>query len=205
MSFSSIKDPVERELIVQDYKRLKEEIREKYENKKSFSTDQALQLAKRYAPIVHSQKQMTDNIVKELRMKNQETYNPVKTEHEDDEDLYSGHLAEEYRRRYSSRDPDIDTEFGINFLQNGVAVIGKTPIIIQGDDIIIGSEEYHGSEGLWQLLTEKSKENFMLDKCSEEDWVNYLNILNKTNVYDRISILVLHDLEAVALGNGKIY
>ena len=171
MSFSSIKDPVKREFIVQDYKRLKDEIREKYENKKSFASDQTLKLEKRYAPIVRSQKEMADNIVKELRLNNGETYNPIKNEHE--EDLYSGHLAEEYRRRWSSRDPDIDTEFGINFLQNGVAVIGETPIIVQGDDIIIGSEEYDGSEGLWQLLTEKNKKNFMLDLCSDEDWENY--------------------------------
>ena len=154
MSFISIKDPVEAERIVQDYKRMKKDISEKYENKKSFSTDQALKLAKRYAPIVKSQKQMTENIVKELKMNNKNEYNEhIKSENEDENDDHnSGSLAEEYRRRYALRDQDIDTEFGIKFLENGQAVIGNTPITIQGDDIVIGGEVYDGSEGLWELL-----------------------------------------------------
>ena len=47
MSFSDIKNPIERERIVQDYKRLKREIREKSEDKKISSNDQAILLAKR--------------------------------------------------------------------------------------------------------------------------------------------------------------
>ena len=189
MSFFDIKDPIERERIVQDYKRLKEEIREKKEKKITDDAKQALMLEKRYAPIVRSQKLMSESIVKELKMKNRETSNKnpiktehIKTEHGDDHDLYSGSLAEEYRNRYRMRDTDIDTEFGINFLENGVAVIGNTPVIIQGDDIIIGDEIYRGNEALWQLLTEKNEENFMQESYSEKDWENYYNILKKTNV-----------------------
>ena len=183
MSFIEIEDPVERERIVQDYKRLKREIREKYENKKSFSTDQALNLAKRYAPIVKSQKKMTEDIVKELKMSNQREHNEhIKSEDEDENDDHnSGSLAEEYRRRYALRDQDIDTEFGIKFLENGQAVIGNTPITIQGDDIVIGGEVYDGTEGLWGLLTEKRKENLMQVPYSEDDWANYFGILKKTN------------------------
>ena len=193
MSFSDIKDPIERERIVQDYKRLKREIREKSEDKKISSNDQAVLLAKRYAPIVRSQKKMTEDIVKELKKNNQdegvEDVN-IKSENagwrgnvkSEDQDLYSGSLAEEYLRRYRTRDPDIDTEFGLNFLRNGIAVIGKTPVIIQGDDIIIGDEVYSGSEAVWELLTEKKKENFVHQPYSEADMKTYYDILKKTNV-----------------------
>ena len=89
--------------------------------------------------------------------------------------------AEEYRRQYHMRDSTIDTEFGIKFTDNGQPYIGKTPITIQGNDIIIGREVYHGTEGLWELLTEKIEENFM-HQYNDDDMENYYHILNDTNV-----------------------
>ena len=190
MSFFDIKDSVERDRIVQDYKKLKQEIRESNENKKRAATELALNLEKRYAPIVRSQKLMSDDIVKELRMQNQDMPEQVKTENEEYDivkpsklklELDTGHLAEEYRRRYSIQDKDIDTEFGINFLENGDAYIGQTPITIQGDDIVIMGKVYHGTKGLWELLGEKREENFT-HEYNEDDKRNYMHILDDTNV-----------------------
>ena len=139
-------------------------------------------VAKRYAPIIRSQKQMTEDIVKELKKNNQEEENQknIKSENVDKNDI--GSLAEDYRRRYNLRDPDIDTEFGINFLENGQAVIGNTPITIQDDDIIIGGDVYRGTEAVWELLTEKKGENLFHSPYSEEDMGDYYEILKRTNV-----------------------
>ena len=193
MSFFDIKDSVERDRIVQDYKKLKQEIRESNENKKRAATELALNLEKRYAPIVRSQKLMSDDIVKELRMQNQDMPEQVKTENEEYDivkpsklklELDTGHLAEEYRRRFSIQDKDIDTEFGINFHENGDAYIGHTPITIQGDDIVIKGKVYHGTKGLWELLGEKREENFTHEykEYDEEDRRNYMDILDDTDV-----------------------
>ena len=187
MSFWDIKDPVKRDEIVQDYQRLKRKIREKSENQKASITDQSLFLAKRYAPIVQSQKKMAEEIVKELKKNNQYEDEDVKSEDEN-EDIKSedeegdGSFAEEYRKRYRMRDPDIDTEFGVKFLGDGQAVIGKTPITIDGDDIIIGDEVFPGNESVWELLTEKKKENLVHKPHSKEDLQIYYEILKKTNV-----------------------
>ena len=191
MSFWDIKDPVKRDEIVQDYQRLKRKIREKSENQKASITDQSLFLAKRYAPIVQSQKKMAEDIVKELRKNIQDEDEEVNVKSEDEnEDIKSedeeggehGSFAEEYRRRYRMRDPDIDTEFGIKFLKDGQAVIGNTPITIEGDDIIIGGDVYPGNEAVWELLTEKKKENLVHMPYDGEDMRIYYEILKKTNV-----------------------
>ena len=43
-----------------------------------------------------------------------------------------GPLAEDYRQRYVLRDPDIDIQFGINFLRDGKTIICNTPMTITG-------------------------------------------------------------------------
>ena len=206
MSFFSITDPVEREKVVKEYAALVKDLQQKAEDQKSDAVYSTLALEKRYAPIVQSQKQMSDQIVKELQKQRSETkYDdlvpvkteskdlvPVKTESEDlvpvkteskkrksEESDNFGHLAEDYRQRYSLRDPDIDTQFGINFLSNGQTMIGNTPITIDGDDIIIARNVYQGTEGLWTLLTEKNKEQ-LENRYDTNDIQQYMEILKDT-------------------------
>ena len=208
MSFFSITDPVEREKVVKEYAELVKYLHQKAEDQRSDTIHSTLALEKRYAPIVQSQKQMSDQIVKELQKQKQrsetkyddlvpvktESNNlvPVKAESENLEPVKKeskerkleetdnfGHMAEEYRQRYSLRDPDIDTQFGINFLSNGKTVIGNTPITIDGDDIIIAGNVYEGTEGLWTLLTEKNKEQ-LENRYDKNDIQQYMEILKDT-------------------------
>ena len=196
MSFFSITDPVEREKVVKEYAALVKDLQQKAEDQKSDAVYSTLALEKRYAPIVQSQKQMSDQIVKELQKQRSETkYDdlvPVKTESKNlvpvkteskkrksEESDNFGHLAEDYRQRYSLRDPDIDTQFGINFLSNGQTMIGNTPITIDGDDIIIARNVYQGTEGLWTLLTEKNKEQ-LENRYDTNDIQQYMEILKDT-------------------------
>ena len=208
MSFFSITDPVEREKVVKEYAELVKYLHQKAEDQRSDTIHSTLALEKRYAPIVQSQKQMSDQIVKELQKQKQrsetkyddlvpvktESNNlvPVKAESENLEPVKKeskerkleetdnfGHMAEEYRQRYSLRDPDIDTQFGINFLSNGQTMIGNTPITIDGDDIIIAGNVYEGTEGLWTLLTEKNKEQ-LENRYYKDDIQQYMGILKDT-------------------------
>ena len=73
MSFFSITDPVEREKVVKEYAALVKDLQQKAEDQKSDAVYSALALEKRYAPIVQSQKQMSDQIVKELQKQRPDT------------------------------------------------------------------------------------------------------------------------------------
>ena len=55
-----------------------------------------------------------------------------------------------------SWDPDVDTSFGIHFV-NKEPYIANTPVKLEGDDIIIYNEVYNGTPGLWSLITEKKE------------------------------------------------
>ena len=177
MSFFSIKDPFERDRIVQDYRKTLNDIRKRSEEQHEFGQVRRRVLEETFHPIVRSQAKMTEQIIKSLREKrdsdSSEEELPKKRREED-----FGPLAEEYWNRYAMRDPTIDTSFGIN-VENGQPVIGNTPIKIKNDDIIIYNNIYPGTEGLWELLTEK-KVN--LQDFDQNDIQEYMGILGDTNV-----------------------
>ena len=52
MSFFSIKDPIERERIVEDYQRIKQEIKERNENRKMFGQNRNRTLQETFNPVV---------------------------------------------------------------------------------------------------------------------------------------------------------
>ena len=122
MSFFDIADPQERERIFNEYIEMRRQFRENDEDNRSELKQNALALEKRYAPIVKSQKKMSEDIVKELRNQRESTdYSPVKKEQTEqsfssvkeesrnnkvEENL--GNLAEDYKNRYALHDPDID-------------------------------------------------------------------------------------------------
>ena len=182
MSFFSISDPVERERVVEDYKRMRREIRERDEDRKMSGQNRNRMLQETFHPVVQAQTDMTEKIVKSLKeinpIKQEKILIPSKKRRLDDDEF--GPVANAYRNRWMSRDGDIDTSFGINF-HDGEPYIATTPIKIEGDDIIIYDEVYHGTPGLWRLITEKSKEKIE-GGYDEHDLTEYEGILRQTNV-----------------------
>ena len=184
MSFFSIADPVERERVVEDYKRMKREIQEREEERKISGQNRNRMLHETFQPVVKAQTDMTEKIVKSLK-----EINPIKQEKKfisskkrrlsSDNDEF-GPLANAYRNKYMNRVDDIDTSFGINF-HDGEPYIGSTPIKIENDDIIIYNEAYQGTPGLWALITEKSKTKIE-GKYNADDLADYEEILRQTNI-----------------------
>ena len=184
MSFFSISDPEEREKVVQDYKRIMREIRERGEKRKMTGQNRNRMLQETFHPVVKAQRDMTEKIVKSLK-----EINPIKQEKipiqskkrrlTSDNDEF-GPLANAYRNRWMSRDNDIDTSFGINFY-DGEPYIASTPIKIENDDIIIYNEVYESTPGLWTLITEKKKATIE-GKYNLDDLAEYEGILRQTNV-----------------------
>ncbi|XP_039294614.1 uncharacterized protein LOC111063867 [Nilaparvata lugens] len=80
-------------------------------------------------------------------------------------------------------------EFGIHFDNESKGYkIGKVPMAIQTDDILVKYEEhevlYRGTVGLWRLLSQDMSyfnEEFYFN---DEDWVVYMEILMRTNPAD---------------------
>ena len=184
MSFNDISDPLERERVVQDYEKLKREIRERQERERMSGQNRYRTLQKTFHPIVEAQTNMTDQIVKALRdvpnerkIKEEIIIPRIKQRLDSDE----SQLTDTFKSRYITRDPDLDYSFGINFLPSGATVIANTPIKIEDDDFIIYNEVYNGTPGLWTLITEKNKEN-LAGHYDKEDLQNYEEILRQTNV-----------------------
>ena len=198
MSFFSISDPIERDRVVKDYERMKREIQERSENRKMMSQNRNRTLQETFHPIVKAQTEMTEKIVKSLQenpikkekvaiptikrrlSSGDEFETPSREQAKEGGQHEFGPLESHYRNRYTSRADDIDTSFGISFLPNGEPYIGNTPIKIEDDDIIIYSEVYPGTPGLWSLITEKKKAN-LKGKYDENDLAEYGAILRQTN------------------------
>ena len=183
MSFFSIQDPIEREQVVEDYKRIKREIQERNENRKMSGQNRNRTLQETFNPVVKAQTDMADKIVESLKeirpVKEEKVLMPSKKRRLNSEDEY-GSLANVYRNRYMSRDDEIDTSFGIHFV-DGVPYIANTPIKIEHDDIIIYDKVYEGTPGLWNLITEKTK-GLLEGNYTDDDLAAYKDILRQTNV-----------------------
>ena len=58
-----------------------------------------------------------------------------------------GKIASKYLKMYTSSKNQMDKTFGVH-LKEGELFLGKDPIMINNDDIIIGDMTYHGTAGL---------------------------------------------------------
>ena len=181
MSFFSIPDPMERERVVEDYRRMKQEIQERNENRKMHGQNRYRTLQETFDPVVKAQADMTEKIVKSLKeiRPKEKILMPSKKRRLSSGDEF-GSLANAYRNRYMSRDDEIDTSFGIRFV-DGKPFIANTPIKIEHNDIIIYNQVYEGTPGLWSLITEKTKGK-LEGAYDENDLAAYKNILQQTNV-----------------------
>ena len=115
----------------------------------------AKQITKGLHPIKQEVENLTRNIIK------QEQSDPDDYEEQEEEESLPrkrrrtlgssnyGPLAQNMVDRITALDPDVDTSFGINFASDGrTATMGDKVVTIQGDDIIVDNEVYHGTPGL---------------------------------------------------------
>ena len=196
MSFLKISDPKRRDSIVEEFLKTKANIKRNDLAEKLGDINLSRELTKHYSPIVTVQSE----IVKELKtikesadattnalqslpaaiqyhqvpaIKDNDDNDPV----EDIRTLELGNIASEYMHQYASNKKNTDTTFGINS-KDGVLFIGESPIKISGDNIQVGEKIYHGTPGLWELVTMKSPDT---NKYDNDDLDNYAEILDETN------------------------
>ena len=168
MSFYSIKDRVLRDNTIQEYLDIKKRIKKRNMDERIGSMNTYRSLQSQYKPIIHSQQEMQEDIVKHLQPIHQNIADVNEQMRVKQEDLgfqrkrrrtpslqENSPLADNFYNKLRQQDPDLDTSFGIYFDRNNIPKIGSKPISIFQDNIIIDDKLYLGTPGLWSLITEK--------------------------------------------------
>ena len=180
MSFYSIKDRVRRDNTIQEYLDMKKRIKKRNIDERIGSMNTYRSLQSQYKPIIHSQQEMREDIVKHLQPIHQNIADVNEQMRIKQEDLgfqrkrrltaslqENSPLAEDFYNKLRQQDPNLDTSFGIYFDHDNIPRIGSKPISIFQDNIIIDEREYRGTAGLWSLITEKRPKDYDRDDLEE--------------------------------------
>jgi len=193
MSFLKITDPKKRDLIVEEFLKTKRNIQDNYLTERLGDSSIQREMSKMFKPITKAQTDVKESLLDELKpirenlMKKLPTiafpqFQAIAAPPEDeDEDLdtsglYIGEIAEEYLRKFASKQ-EVDKTFGI-YNKDGKFYIGDSPIDIKGDNITIKGKEYLGTPGLWELLIMREPDDAIY---TAEDKSNYIEILDNTS------------------------
>ena len=121
---------------------------------------------------------MHEEVVKQLQPLHKQLEAVVKQEPnlvlEDEERVEHNVMLKKYIERLMGQDPDIDTTFGIRYVDQKLK-IGNKEIRFDHHHLTIGDLAYNFTPGLWSLITEKVPGNY-----SEEDLMAYKEILYDT-------------------------
>ena len=190
MSFLKIKDPIKRDLIVEEFLKTKKNIQEKFITERLGDISAQRELSKLFKPITETQKDIKESLVSELRpikesLKElpaapqlQAIAAPPEDEDEEEGVMQVGKIAHKYLSDYAAKQ-NVDKTFGIykNPLDK-LYYIWNTPIDIRDDNLIVGDEEYEGTPGLWELIISKQPDG---NVYSRDDFENYAKIMVDTS------------------------
>ena len=170
-------DPKKRDSFMKEYLETIKRIKDRNMNERISDNVRKQELAEQFAPITENQEKMKHEILKNLEPIKEDIITikeeAIKTEKKD-----TGTFEKDYWQKYSMRDDNIDTNFGIKFNPNHEAFIGNTPISFDNDDIIIYNEVYEGTPGLWELITDKYPKK---GSYTDDDLKRYRDIMIQTN------------------------
>ena len=181
MSFFRITDPKKRDEMVKDYMSTMKRLHKREMNERLGELSYQLEQERHFKPLIESH----EKVVKQIAKKADEAEAIIPKKEEMGDEI--GSLAADVKRRILAKDPDVDTTFGIYYSPSGDAYIGNKPVTIQGDDILIENEVYHGTEGLWRLITgvKESQIGAIGRDFTDEDLLEYAKLLRQTSVLHR--------------------
>ena len=176
MSFYRITDAKKRDAMVKDYVSTMRRLHDREMNERLGELSYQREQQRQYKPLIDKHEELIQHLKKD------KVEPPIVKEEEEKTPLTS-----DIKRKILARDPDVDTTFGIYFSQDGSARIGSKIVTIQDDDIVIENEVYHGTEGLWRLITGVKEEQIgrIGVDFTEEDLREYVRLLRQTNVLHR--------------------
>lgn len=182
--------------MVEDYIATMKRIKERNLKERQGDMYRRDEMERHWEPIVQSNEKMMKEITKDLKpikmevenlnrnIKEEEEEPPRKIRRFTNPDGY-GPLARQFKNNVLSKDPDVDTTYGIHFLDDGKTAMGNKYVIIDMDDIILGDEVYHGTPGLWTLITAVKKNQIEAVFITPDDLDAYKKLLKHTNTLYR--------------------
>ena len=188
-----IKNHEERDAEVKDYVATVKRLQQRYEDEKTAGIFRRRDIEEQFQPIVKSQDKMTKKITEALKPVGEEISNlregleaqehsVAKKQRLEGFSRDDGPQTKKWKLRLLTRDKNLDTTFGIRYTKDGdQAMIARTPVILDHDDIIIDGKIYEGTSGLWSLITDTKLEEIVTANPTEEDYHEYADILYQTN------------------------
>ena len=188
MSFKKIDDYKKRDELVEDHLRLQNEVKEQLRSERLGEEYIVKEREKIFKPITDKQEE-ENKILKEQKelfenmIKNKESVKKIEgLKPSADPPERRSPIVNLPTKYLGNKDTDIS--YGIS-KQEDKLKMGNKEIKLNYNDIIIDDEKFEGTEGLWELITEKNtnllEQNYKDGKYSLEDIENYKKILNKTN------------------------
>ena len=163
MAFIDIKNPKERDEIVQNYLSTINQIRQRNEDKKAVDFTKKQVLEATFKPIVRATEKSTAAITEELRKKKERAK----------EDVIEPTLS-----HYLSLDKKVlDKYFGIQRKADGRLVLGNTEISVEGSKITVGNETFDATPGVWSLIMLNNPQEY-----TSEDYDVYRTIAGIADV-----------------------
>lgn len=198
MSFLKIKDPKKRDAVVREYLKTRQNIQTASEaehiDKISFQKSQS----DTFKPVVDSQQVVSDSLINVVKAIEDLPHIPqvpqlmyedfVPREHSSKPGsrdtsrhrLYGSMPSSSFMRALGS-EKDHDTVFGIR-MEKDVPYIGRLPVEIDNNDIIIEGDRYEGTPGLWELIQSKDPQD---NNYTAKDFIEYAKILWATDAMKR--------------------
>ena len=204
MSFIKVKDPRKREELIRDFIETRKRIKDNFVARKVGEAEYQTGLTKLFKTVTETQKATAKEITEAQKAAAEKIRGellPIKagieglpgaisfptypalemTEEEEEEETEEekkdlGPIAKSYLIYAMGKDSD--RSFGIYPDVNNKPKIGSKYLKFKGDDIKIDNITYPGTPGLWELIVSKEPQE---GKYTEEDYINYTNLLVQTN------------------------
>ena len=170
MSFIDIKNPQERDRIVQDYINTRNELRAKAENDKARGLTQQIQLVKTYTPLIKATQESSSKITEEL--KNNRAVN------EDNKPFWKETYTKPAINYYLDSNKNLDKYFGIQKKGDHYVMGVKTITLDNKSNITVeNGSTFKASPGLWELIMLTKPSNY-----TPEEFEKYQDLVEETQV-----------------------
>ena len=201
MSFIKVTDPRKREALVRDFIETRKRIKDNLVARKVGESEYQTGLTKLFKPVTETQKatakEITDaqkataeKIASELlpiregieRLPKEISFPTFPALELSEEELIK--IARPTARKYIQANLGRATTKAGIYSEDDKLKIGRRPVKIENDDIIINDEKFKGTPGLWELIT--SNDTPEKEKYKAEDLMNYIIIMHVTKAtYDK--------------------
>jgi len=186
MSFYKITDPDKRDAMVADYTATLKRLKQRNWDERIGNMQREQEWEQQFQPILQSNEEMMEKFTKDLKPIKEEVESLNRYIKPEPEELRRKRryieetVADEWKERILSHDPDVDTSFGMHFV-HGQAVMGNKFLKLRDGDIWVDGKLYTGTRGLWDLICAKRPQ----PDPREDDMKQYRSLLKATNVLHR--------------------